>query len=220
MVLKIKNSFIASALLIASGACHASVYAANVPQLINEYGYKAELRLNHVNEIIKNYSHASTMEKLNEVNSYFNLFAYVPDINLWSRTDYWATTLEFIGAGSGDCEDYALAKYQTLKKMGISNKHLKLEYAEVVSTHEAHLVLNYYETPSSDPLVLDNYNKEILPASQRFDLVPFFVFNTHGFKFLKTSKYNYSEISDIRSEWNSYLKRVTLRKPNFNMYNF
>ena len=219
MVLKFINSLMVSALLIASSACQASVYTTNVPQLINKYGYKAELRLNHVNEIIKNYSDAATIEKLTEINNYFNLFAYVSDINLWSRVDYWATTLEFIGAGSGDCEDYALAKYQTLKKMGISNKHLKLEYVKVIPTNEAHLVLNYYETPTSDPLVLDNYNKEILPASQRFDLTPFFVFNTHGFKFVKNRKYSYSEISNIQSEWNSYLKRTTLRKPNFNIYN-
>jgi hypothetical protein len=38
-------------------------------------------------------------------------------------------------------------------------------------------VLLYYETPKSIPLVLDNYNRKILPASQRNDLQPVYSFS-------------------------------------------
>ncbi|MGR5368436.1 transglutaminase-like cysteine peptidase [Photobacterium damselae] len=213
-----KKAFIVSSVLASSCVCQASTFAVNMPQFISKYGNKAELRFNHVNGIIKNYSNSSTIEKLKQVNTYFNQFAYSSDINLWSRVDYWATTLEFIGAGSGDCEDFALAKYQTLRKMGVSDKKLKLEYVEVIYNREAHIVLNYYKTPSSTPLVLDNYNKQILPSTQRTDLYPFFVFNTHSFKILKGSTISYSNTSSIRREWNSYKVRTTLRKPNYNIF--
>ena len=42
------------------------------------------------------------------------------------------------------------------------------------------MVLAYYETPTSVPLVLDNINRRILPANKRRDLSPIYSFNGHG----------------------------------------
>ena len=39
------------------------------------------------------------------------------------------------------------------------------------------MILSYFETPSSEPLILDSIRKIIFPASQRTDLKPIYNFN-------------------------------------------
>ncbi|GAA5316039.1 MAG: hypothetical protein AseanaTS_12440 [Candidatus Pelagadaptatus aseana] len=39
------------------------------------------------------------------------------------------------------------------------------------------MVLAYYPSPEAEPLILDNINKKVLPASQRKDLLPVYSFN-------------------------------------------
>lgn len=62
-----------------------------------------------------------------------------------------------------------------------------LSYVRVKSSNEAHMVLTYFETPSSEPLVLDNLRKTIQPASKRDDLIPVFNFNPNILKGEKTA---------------------------------
>ena len=45
---------------------------------------------------------------------------------------------------------------------------------------QAHMVLAYYATPDRAPLILDNLDGAIRPASQRTDLQPVFSFNSEG----------------------------------------
>lgn len=119
----------------------------------------------------------SSMEQLEAVNRFFNLFQYAEDIDVWGVEDYWATPLEFIGKGAGDCEDYSIAKYFTLLEMGFDIQKLRLVYVKAVRQNQFHMVLAYYETPSAVPLILDNLDGAIKPASQRPDLIPVFSFN-------------------------------------------
>lgn len=50
--------------------------------------------------------------KLQAVNDFFNRhIVFDDDLNIWRQSDYWATPLETIGRGRGDCEDFAIAKY-------------------------------------------------------------------------------------------------------------
>lgn len=39
------------------------------------------------------------------------------------------------------------------------------------------MVLSYFESPKSTPLILDNYNQQILSADKRRDLLPVYSFN-------------------------------------------
>ena len=108
------------------------------------------------------------------------------DAVVWGQEDYWATPLESLGKGSGDCEDFVIAKYFTLKEMGVESGKLRLIYvrAKTGSTDstalQAHMVLAYYARPEAEPLVLDNLIADIRPASRRPDLVPVFSFNSEG----------------------------------------
>ena len=51
------------------------------------------------------------------VNGFVNAHRYMPDDRNWGVRDYWATPGEFL-TRSGDCEDYAIAKYLSLKELG------------------------------------------------------------------------------------------------------
>lgn len=123
-------------------------------------------------------------KKLEVVNTFFNLLQYEKDIIHWGTEDHWATPLEFVVSGAGDCEDFAVAKYFTLLELGVPDEKLLLMYVKLNENSsvysQAHMVLTYYDTPQSVPLVLDNVNKEILPADKRPDLKPIYGFNGSG----------------------------------------
>ncbi|SEK32929.1 transglutaminase-like cysteine peptidase [Halomonas daqiaonensis] len=123
--------------------------------------------------------------RLREVNDFFNRrIRWLDDIDIWGQEDYWATPLETLGRGQGDCEDYSIAKYITLKELGVPGDELRMIYVKArigrSGITQAHMVLGYYETPASDPLVLDNLQPSITRGSLRDDLDPLFSFNSSG----------------------------------------
>lgn len=123
-------------------------------------------------------------DKLNKVNAFFNRrLLFKTDMEVYKQEDYWATPLEFMGNGAGDCEDFVIAKYMTLQMLGIGNDHLRLVYVryKVGSTAPiAHMVLGYYPKPNEEPLILDNLISSVRPSSMRTDLTPVFSFNSEG----------------------------------------
>lgn len=128
-----------------------------------------------------------TPDQLRRVNEFFNRrLQFADDQQIWGQSDYWATPMETLGKGQGDCEDFTIAKYFTLLSIGVPNEKLRLIYAKAViggpgsTVVQAHMVLAYYPAPDADPLVLDNLITEILPASRRNDLLPIFSFNSAG----------------------------------------
>ena len=124
--------------------------------------------------------------KIKAVNDFYNQrLAYVEDIDNWGQVDYWASPLEALGKGAGDCEDYAIGKYFTLTSLGIPHAKLRMVYvrasiAGAPNGFVAHMVLAYYPTPEAEPLVLDNLQPVIRLAGERPDLSPVFSFNAEG----------------------------------------
>jgi predicted transglutaminase-like cysteine proteinase len=120
------------------------------------------------------------------VNLFFNRrIAFASDDDVWGVPDYWASPLESLAKGAGDCEDYAIAKYFSLVALGIPVAKLRLVYVRLHSLAtgaqpSAHMVLAYYPSASAEPLVLDNLIGDIWPASRRPDLSPVFSFNSEG----------------------------------------
>jgi predicted transglutaminase-like cysteine proteinase len=118
-------------------------------------------------------------EQLRAVNGFFNAtLRFDEDRNIWQRIDYWATPVESLYQGAADCEDYALAKYVSLRRLGVPMERLRLTY--VKADGQAHMVLAYYAEADADPWVLDNRIARVLPASQRSDLQPVYAFNGEG----------------------------------------
>jgi predicted transglutaminase-like cysteine proteinase len=93
------------------------------------------------------------------------------------KSDYWATPIEFLLKGAGDCEDYSIAKYYTLLEMGVAENKMRITYVKSLTLNQAHMVLTYYESPQAIPFVLDNLITSIKPASERTDLLPVYSFN-------------------------------------------
>jgi len=125
--------------------------------------------------------------KLKRVNDFFNRGTrFRDDRDVWGVEDYWASPLEVLGRAEGDCEDFAIAKYMTLKLMGVSSDKMRLAYVKArlggpqSSVVQAHMVLSYYPAPQDEPLILDNLISDIRPASRRPDLTMVFGFNTEG----------------------------------------
>ena len=146
----------------------------------SRYGKKAAESIVEWRELLDDIANEDIEEKLYQVNRYFNRFKFVDDIEHWRTTDYWATPIEFISTGAGDCEDYSIAKYFSLRELGIPEENLRLMYVTALRQRQPHMVLAYYPTPKSIPLVLDNINKRILPANKRRDLAPVYSFNGNG----------------------------------------
>jgi len=154
---------------------------------------------------------AQETDKLKRINDFFNRrIAFDDDMSVWGQNDYWATPTEIIGQGRGDCEDFSIAKYYSLIELGIPINKLRLVYVKAAQTGPAgtflvaHMVLAYYATPNADPLVLDNLNPQILPASRRSDLSPIFSFNSAG---LWQGTGNQSSKSNL-SRWQDLLARA------------
>ena len=111
------------------------------------------------------------------VNDYLNRVPYKTDQDHWGQADYWATPAESIASNGGDCEDYSIAKYYLLKELGVPLQRLRITYVKAVVLNQAHMVLAYYSRPDAEPLILDNIENLVKPASQRSDLVPVYSFN-------------------------------------------
>ena len=153
-------------------------------------------------------------ERLTRVNTFFNRrLRFDDDIKVWKEADYWATPLESIARGAGDCEDFAIAKYASLLISGISSERLRLIYVRAriggpqSSVSQAHMVLGYYPTPDAEPLILDNLVSEIRPASRRPDLFPIFSFTSEGL-WVQGASTSSADPTARLSRWRSVLQRM------------
>jgi len=150
---------------------------ADIEKLGNKYGAKAKRRLETWQNLLTELANESESNKLERVNDFFNQVRFIDDIKHWKKKDYWATPVEFLITNGGDCEDFSIAKYYTLKELGVPVEKMNLAYVKALEYNQAHMVLTYYPKPRATPLVLDNINGEILPASKRTDLLHVYSFN-------------------------------------------
>jgi predicted transglutaminase-like cysteine proteinase len=142
-----------------------------------KYKVFAKKRFYYLQKTLDSIKDADDLAKLNKVNTFFNDVRYSSDMNVYNKKDYWATPWEFLGKDMGDCEDYVISKYFALIYLGMDSKKLFFTYVRSSQFKSAHMVLTYFETPRSEPLILDNNNHKIFPASKRKDLTPIYNFN-------------------------------------------
>lgn len=178
--------FIFLALSLHSSCSFAADYKFDNPKVLatQPYGIEAVEDVRQLNTLIKNLSGESDIKKLEQINSFFNdKIVQVDDIDVWHQIDYWATPLETIGHQAGDCEDFSIAKYMALRAAGISSDKLRLMFVFVSTLKDtkistgAHIVVGYYPTPLSTPMILDNLFINIYPLDVRVDIRPVFSFN-------------------------------------------
>lgn len=178
-------------------------------QMVQRFGVDARGRLLAWQDLIQT-TEGSDRVKLEKVNQFMNTVPFIDDAIHWGQADYWATPMEFIASNGGDCEDYAIAKFFTLIKLGIAEDRLTLTYVKALRLNQAHMVLTYYPTPGAEPLVLDNLIGTIVPSSQRTDLLPIYSMNASGLWLAKQrGKGKLLGGSDHLKRWRDLLDRMS-----------
>lgn len=109
------------------------------------------------------------MEVLRAVNSFWNQWPYRLDKNLYGKEDYWAAPYEFV-KNSGDCEDYSIVKYFTLKGIGYDPDSMRIVVVRDVVRNIAHAVLAVYL--NDDVYILDNTSNAVLSHTRLKNYVP------------------------------------------------
>lgn len=173
------------------------------------YGVEARRRLLDWQRFVSEDNSVGDRERLKRVNAFFNRLEFVSDQIHWGEKDYWATPIEFLASDGGDCEDFAVAKYITLRLLGVADEKMNITYVKAWKLNQAHMVLTYYETPEAVPLVLDNLVDSIEPATRRTDLLPVYSFNGTGLWLAKErGRGNMVGNSDRLKLWNELLTRM------------
>lgn len=177
-----------------------------------KYGPEARKRLNAWLALIATSKQKTDQEKVERVNAFFNQLQFVSDQQHWGRNDYWATPIEMLASGGGDCEDYSISKYFTLLALGVAIDKLKITYVKALKPNpvsQAHMVLTYFASPSAIPVVLDNLDGEIKPADQRPDLLPIYSFNGDGLWLAKERGLGKRvETGNRQKRWHEMLDRM------------
>lgn len=178
-----------------------------------KYGEKAKKRVEIWDNVIQKAKSKDILHKLKDVNDFWNKLRYRRDSAQWKKRDYWAAPFEFLGVGAGDCEDYAIAKYFSLRELGVPDSKLRITYVKLrrgrSKYEEAHMVLTYYHKPGGSPIVLDNIDRRLKLASRRPDLRPVYSFNATGLWQAKNRGKTSVKVgkNNLRN-WKSMLNRI------------
>lgn len=176
-----------------------------------QYGTYARHRVSRWGKVLNKHhtlEPEKDVRKLNVANDFFNKIHWEWDINHWGQEDYWATPIETLGTNAGDCEDFSIGKYFSLTSMGMDTSKLRITYVKALEYDLAHMVLAYYHTPNAEPLILDNINKTILPASKRTDLLPIYGFNGDGIWMAQSNKQYKGDPSKNIPSWGKMTERL------------
>lgn len=186
---------------------------ATLAKIEKKYKMFAKRRFIYLQKTLDSVKNKSDMEKLKAVNNFYNDVRYMSDIKVYKKKDYWATPYEFLGKDMGDCEDYVIAKYFALKYLGVDTKKLFFTYVRSTRFKAPHMVLTYFKTPRSEPLVLDNNNRRIFPASKRKDLIPIYNFNGDNlYKIGKSGKSKQVKNRKAHTKWNELIRNIKRKK--------
>ena len=178
-----------------------------------KYGPFAKNRFDYLNKVMEEAKGQSELEQLRIINDFYNNVRYRTDQKNYNAKDYWATPIEFLGRDRGDCEDFVIAKYFALKFLGVDTKKLYFTYVKSTKFKQPHMVLTYFASPGSIPLVLDNFNYKISPATQRTDLIP--VYNFNGDNLYIAQKRGYGDKVELKhsyKQWDMLLYNIQRNK--------
>lgn len=121
--------------------------------------------------------HKNRMEQINAVNSYMNSVRYIKDSKNWKINDYWETPLEFLER-NGDCEDYAIAKFISLRMLGIPDNAMRIVIVNDQNIRAIHAVLTVYVNGKA--YLLDNQIKQLIAADSVRHYRPIYSINEQG----------------------------------------
>ncbi|MBK1796068.1 transglutaminase-like cysteine peptidase [Devosia sp. WQ 349] len=109
---------------------------------------------------------------------------YRDDQAVWGLRDHWATPSEMALKGSGDCEDFAIAKYWLLRSLGVADENLQMVVLQDTRRQLFHAVLVVHT--ASGAYVLDNVTDRLQADTAYTQYMPIISFAgsrnfVHGF---------------------------------------
>jgi len=113
-------------------------------------------------------------EQVRRVNQYANDKKYVLDIENYGIEDYWATPLQFLDQ-NGDCEDYAIIKMLSLKKLGFDVSSMRIVVVQDTNLRIPHAVMSLQT--EEDIKILDNQIREVISHLDIFHYIPVYSIN-------------------------------------------
>ena len=114
-------------------------------------------------------------EQMDKINHFLNSYPYVTDIANWGVNNYWETPYEF-QRKSGNCKDYAIAKFMSLRALGVTGDVLRVVVVQDLNLGGViHAVLMVYV--DDDQYILDNQIKQVVPAKKIYHYVPIYSIN-------------------------------------------
>lgn len=112
--------------------------------------------------------------QLEAVNAYMNRQPYLTDPRNYGVSDYWATPAEFL-TRDGDCEDYAIAKFLSLRALGFANDMLRIVVLQDLNLRVGHAILVVFL--DGEALVLDNQVRRVVRAEAIHHYQPIYSIN-------------------------------------------
>lgn len=118
----------------------------------------------------------SLREQVVAVNEFANRFRYVIDQENYGRSDYWAIPREFLTLG-GDCEDYSIIKYFSLRQLGVPADSLRVVIVQDTNLRVPHAIMALQL--QDDVMILDNQIPEVVSHRKVAHYLPVFSVNEH-----------------------------------------
>lgn len=115
------------------------------------------------------------MTQLRAVNRYINQWRYVGDRANYGKVDHWATPRQVFRSGGADCEDYAIAKYMSLRAMGWPASRLRIVVVQDQNLRIAHAVLAVQVNGTF--YILDNQIRTVVKHSRIHHYRPIYSMN-------------------------------------------
>ena len=191
----------------------ASVFDFSTKELKDlEKNQTLENRILNYENLKKEIKELNFIGKMAQLNSFFNTFPKIEDIENYGNSDYWATPKEFIEKG-GDCEDFAIAKYFSfIEEIKIEKEKLFF----LIAKREAgfHMVLLYADSLENSPLVFDSDTNNIVKLLDRTDLTPVVAFNEERSLAVKNGKIGWENIVINWGEKNHFKELLNKTKEN------
>jgi predicted transglutaminase-like cysteine proteinase len=128
-------------------------------------------------QLLKEIAGLEPMAQLDAVNSFMNRAPYVTDPVNYGLPDYWATPLQFMNK-DGDCEDYAIAKYFSLRQLGLPDERMRIVVVDDLNLRVPHAILVVYLGERA--YILDNQISRVVPAEIVNHYKPIYSINEHA----------------------------------------
>src|SRR5579885_1257661 len=117
-------------------------------------------------------------EQMRRVNDFANAFPYTTDIDNWGKDNVWETPYEFLTV-SGNCKDYAIFKYYSMRMLGVPASRLRLIVLEDLNLGGViHAILGVHK--GNTLYILDNQIKQVVKADTIYHYLPIYAINEEG----------------------------------------